>query len=71
MGATRDSLLWRNPDPEELIHSQVVNKEPQATTELYLAPSYDLWSCRHPGYKVSTRKNIASKNMVVVVDDFF
>ena len=39
MGATRDNLIWRNPDPEEWIHSQVVNKE-QATTELYLAMIY-------------------------------
>ena len=39
MGASRDNLIWRNPDPEEWIHSQVVNKE-QATTELYLAMIY-------------------------------
>ena len=43
MGASRGSQFNRygetRPDPEEWIHSQVVNKE-QATTELYLAMIY-------------------------------
>ena len=35
MGVSRDNLIWRNPDPEEWIQSEVVSKE-AATTKLYL-----------------------------------